>query len=134
MSWRRRRRRGDEFGWEREPVRKDDAFEQWWRAVGFRELRQLLLWRWDPLGVDGDFPWAEDEYDMYARPLAELLHAGADAPAVAAMLGEVERESIEFGHGAADVALGERIVRWYEGSREAYLEFGDRWERLRKLI
>lgn len=111
-------------------VRRDQAFELWWREAGFRELRQLLLWRWDPIGVaDHSFPWAEDEYDMYVRPLAELLDDGATASQVADYLDRITIEDITVGDRLApDVAA--LIVAWYAESRTCHREFGDRGVRL----
>lgn len=124
----------ERFGPDQQPVRQDDAFEEWWRATGFRELRQVLLWRWDPLGVDDDFPYAEDEYDSYARPLAELLAGGADAEAVVDFLAEIEIEVMGGMSGTDRGPIGEIVVHWYEQSRAAYREFGDRWARLQDQL
>lgn len=41
---------------------------QWWDETGEYELRQILHWRWDPIGVSSVFPYAADEYDDYALP------------------------------------------------------------------
>jgi hypothetical protein len=43
------------------PLVTDDAlttneFARWWRETGEHELRQELLWSWDPLGVADPFP------------------------------------------------------------------------------
>lgn len=126
-----RRRRGPRklFGGGSEPERREPSFEQWWREAGFRELRQLLLWRWDPIGVaDHTFPWAESEYDMYARPLAELLDDGASAAEVMEHLDGIASNEITIGSTSPEVA--ELIVRWYEESRACHREFGVRGARL----
>lgn len=115
-------------------IRKDEPFEQWWRAVGFRELRQLLLWRWDPVGVADFFPATEDEYDMYARPLAELLGDGGDAAAVTGYLEEIERDAMNDPGVAATPELGEAIFEWYDESRQHYAGFGDSWARLQDQL
>lgn len=123
---RRARKQFDEPGL---PVRRDPPFEEWWREAGFRELRQLLLWRWDPIGVaDHSFSWAESEYDMYARPLAELLHDGATAEEVYDHLERIAVEDITVGGTTRETA--ELIVRWFEESRACHREFGDRGARL----
>ncbi len=76
------------------PERKEPPFEQWWEENGFRELHQLLLWRWDPIGVaDDSFPYAETEYDGYARRIAELLHDGHGTDEIAQHLAGIALHS-----------------------------------------
>lgn len=65
---------------------------RWWKDRGGRELRQLLYWRWDPIGVSDAFPVTLDEYDSYTGALARLLHVGGDTAAVSAYLETIERE------------------------------------------
>jgi hypothetical protein len=61
-----------------EPL-SNDALERWWTETGEFELRQILHWKWDPIGVAYKFPWAADEYDMYVPQVAESLKRnGAD--------------------------------------------------------
>jgi hypothetical protein len=33
-----------------------DQAERWADEAGFGELRQVLLWRWDPIGLAESFP------------------------------------------------------------------------------
>jgi hypothetical protein len=44
----------------------------WWKRVGGRELRELLMRSWDPIGVSG-WPDAADEYDSYMGDVATML-------------------------------------------------------------
>lgn len=64
------------------------------RHRDFLELRQILFWRWDPLGVHGDFPHAAGEYDRYAWELLGLLEGEAGEDEVASYLRRVEVEWI----------------------------------------
>jgi hypothetical protein len=41
-------------------------------------LRELLYWRWDPIGVNDEFPTTHDEYDRYADAMRDLMVAEAD--------------------------------------------------------
>ncbi len=139
MSRRRRRLRWrdaerDPFAMFVAPERKEPPFEQWWEENGFRELHQLLLWRWDPIGVaDHTFPYAESEYDGYARRIAELLHDGIGTEEMAAHLAAIVHtqmgmtESMEPAD-RIDAARepAELLVRWYEESRSWHREFGAR--------
>lgn len=46
-----------------------DEFARWWHETGEHELRQLLLWRWDPIGVADYFP------NTVGEPLPRILTA-----------------------------------------------------------
>jgi hypothetical protein len=93
----------------------EEEYARWWEAAGFPELRQLLFWRWDPIGVDDGFPTTADEYDHYARVLLSRLRAGATGEQVAAYLLEVERSAM--GQRLSDDAklrdVGALVVAWF---------------------
>jgi hypothetical protein len=95
-----------------------EQYARWCKERGLPELRQVLFWRWDPIGVESHFPATADEYDGYARVLLSRLRKGADADEVAAFLQGEERNAM--GVPSADAEhlrqLGERILRWHEKS------------------
>jgi hypothetical protein len=90
------------------------AFNQWWQEHGHRELRELLMAEWDPIGA-ADAPEAYDEYDRYLEPVLGLLRGGADAAEIAEYLDRVEIEQMELGEQPSDQLLevGMVIVNWY---------------------
>jgi hypothetical protein len=96
----------------------EEEYARWWNEVGFAELRQLLFWRWDPLGVDDAFPTTADEYDRYARVLLARLRTGMAAGQVAEYLLEVERSSMgrRFSDDAKLHEVAERVIAWFEES------------------
>jgi hypothetical protein len=61
-------------------------YERWWRERGDRELRELLLREWDPIGIARIADSQLDEYEHYAGQLARRLRAGASEEEVAAVL------------------------------------------------
>jgi hypothetical protein len=106
-------------------------FAEWWQQTGEYELRQILHWRWDPIGVSVDFPYAAGEYDSYAPEVFSVLSNGASANEIAELLGSIEDERMGLGAGPLsgaqvdrlrDVAAG--IVAWFEASRLRWVEFG----------
>jgi hypothetical protein len=103
-----------------------EEFARWWRETGEHELRQLLLWRWDPIGVADYFPNTADEYDGYAPQLVQALRKGADADATAAHLRDVERQSMDGPLTSAEHLdyLGSLIREWYENSQHSWSQFG----------
>jgi hypothetical protein len=103
-----------------------EEFARWWRETGEHELRQLLLWRWDPIGVADYFPNSADEYDGYAPQVVQVLRQGGDAAAVAGHLLEVERQSMDGPLTPPQRLeyLGSLICDWYESSQNSWADFG----------
>ena len=73
-----------------------EEHHRWWKEAGARELRQILLWRWDPIGVADYLPSTEDEYDSYLGGLAQLLRRAASVDEIAQSLHTIETERIEM--------------------------------------
>jgi hypothetical protein len=88
------------------------------RRQDLMELRQILYWRWDPLGVSDSFPLSGGEYDQYAAELLSRLEAGAREDEVTAYLEWVEREWITVGAGSArERGIGEAVAWWFHCRR-----------------
>ena len=89
----------------------DGAWRTWWQHRGVRELEELLLVWWDPLGVYGE-PEARDEYASVVPRLATLLRSGAREAEVAAHLHAVG--VAELG-APGEVELAARhVVEWHD--------------------
>lgn len=101
--------------------------QRWWHEAGHWQLRQLLFWRWDPIGVNDHFPFTLDEYDSYADPIASLLEQGAGVDEVAAYLQEVEEDAMELGrrNGPNDLCceVAWLITDWHRNSISHWLAF-----------
>lgn len=88
-----------------------DQWQSLWRRGGARELRELLLVWWDPLGVYGE-PEARDEYARHVPRLAGLLRSGAREAVIAEHLRAV---GIEEAGAAGEADLASRhILDWYD--------------------
>lgn len=103
---------------------------KWWTETGEFELRQILHWRWDPIGVAGEFPYAADEYHAYAPEIVSSLAGGASAREIALLLASIENDRM-WGAGPFDGEpsdrlrdLGEAIIAWYAASQARWREFG----------
>jgi hypothetical protein len=94
-------------------------FSDWWRDTGEQELRQLLYWVWDPIGLNPDFPHASDEYDRYAIEVATALASGMPQSTLAALLGSIEQNRMGMGPRPLD-AIAERLREWHERSIECH--------------
>lgn len=44
----------------------------------------MFYWRWDPIGVNREFPCTLDEYNRYADGMRDLMISGADEVQIAA--------------------------------------------------
>jgi hypothetical protein len=103
-----------------------DEFARWWRETGAPELRQVLFWRWDPIGVSESFPHAADEYDGYAPGVVALLRAGAGEEDLADHLGFVERETMDLPMDDPErrVEVARLLAAWFANSVEAWRHRG----------
>jgi hypothetical protein len=61
----------------------NEEFDRRWTEIVEDELRQILYWKWDPIGVSGYFPDCKDEYDSYGREIISILRSGATVDDVA---------------------------------------------------
>lgn len=93
-----------------------EAYERWWREQGDRELRELLLREWDPIGISNLADSQLDEYEHYAGQLARRLRAGADEAEIAAVL---EGFRADMGLEPSDelpLGVARSIRDWYRRS------------------
>jgi hypothetical protein len=84
----------------------------WFKRRGGRELRDLLLHEWDPIGVLVA-PEAVDEYNGYLGPIAERLRLGAKSDEIAAMLGSYRTQMGLRPEVRADRRVAEVLIPWY---------------------
>jgi hypothetical protein len=94
-------------------------FSAWWQDAGERELRQLLYWVWDPIGLNKEFPDALDEYDRYAIEVATALASDMPQSALAALLGSIEQNRMGMTPRPLDV-IAKRLQGWHRRSTERY--------------
>ena len=93
-----------------------EAYERWWRERGERELRELLLREWDPIGIARIADAQDDEYEHYAGQLARRLRAGASEEEIAAVL-EGFRTDMGLEQSAElPLEVAGRIRDWYRRS------------------
>lgn len=94
----------------------------WWKRSGARELRQILMNEWDPIGVRG-IPEAADEYDRYLGSIAKQLREGASQEEIGSYLTMVEEDWMGLGPSAGtrprNEALAARISDWYSEATAA---------------
>ena len=99
---------------------------RWWRETGEEELNQVLLWRWDPIGVADSFPYTANEYSTYAPQLWTILRGGTGRDDLAWRLREMEKdgwgEVYSSEEHLRDVAA--LLIDWYANSIARWSEFG----------
>lgn len=108
-----------------EPLSTDE-FARWWSETGERELRQLLYWKWDPIGVNDSFPFAADEYDQYGPQIVQALRMGVSQDQIVDMLKAVERDRMGLSGDSGDLlrSLVTRLRGWFQQSQDPWAEFG----------
>jgi hypothetical protein len=91
------------------------TYHMWLKREGARQLRRLLLERWDPIGVAGIAP--DDEYDAYMGDLVRLARK-RDLEGLIDYLewARTDRMGLDAAR-AADERVAREIIRWYEGAR-----------------
>jgi hypothetical protein len=102
---------------EMNPEAASRGFADWWRESGEVELCQLLYWVWDPIGVNEDFPAAEDEYGCYALEIATALASDMPVSTLAGWLATIERDRMGLSQRPLD-AIADRLQIWYRRSRD----------------
>ena len=104
-----------------------EEFAAWWKETGEHELRQVLVWRWDPIGVSDHFPNAADEYDGYAPQIAQALHDESTDEELARMILGFERDAMGLGASPEDdrvQTLVGQLHLWFDNSRASWRDFG----------
>lgn len=98
-----------------------DDLAAWWKATGEAELRQILFWRWDPLGVADLFPNTADEYDGYAPQVVQALRRGASETELIALLTGFERDAMGITPAAERLReLVGLLTTWFDNSLESW--------------
>ena len=91
-------------------------YERWWLERGDRELRELLLREWDPIGIAKIADEQLDEYEHYAGQLARRLRAGASDEEIARVLQGFRADmGLEPGD-EPPLGVARRIRDWYRRS------------------
>lgn len=94
---------------------------RWWKEAGGWQLRQLLYWKWDPIGVNDGFPWTYDEYDTYAGQVITQLRNEADAAEIARYLKDVASGAMGLSYSPGSLSfdsVAQQIIDWYPSSIE----------------
>jgi len=101
-----------------------DTWHAFCKRQGSRELRDILMLWWDPLGVHG-VPEALDEYDTQVGQIGHRLRKGGSVEDITAYL-----EANDFGlpDSSRDRAAAVKVVEWYEQSMKRLGEFEDERE------
>lgn len=92
------------------------AYERWWRERGDRELRELLLREWDPIGIADLADAPLDEYEHYAGQIARRLRAGAGEEEIATVLEGFRKDMGLEPSDELPLGVARLILDWYRRS------------------
>ena len=91
-------------------------YERWWAERGAGELRELLFYEWDPIGLKDLADAPLDEYEHYAGTIARRLRAGTSDEELAAVLDGFRTEMGLEPEQELPVAFARRLREWYSRS------------------
>ena len=100
------------------------AWRSWWHRIGERELRQLAMGKWDPIGVAG-VPEAADEYDAYLGQIAKRLREGLSAEELAQFLTSLTAYMGLEPRPDADLTASREMYAWYAASTARFTDGAD---------
>jgi hypothetical protein len=92
------------------------AYERWWRERGERELRELLLREWDPIGIADLADAPLDEYEHYAGQIARRLRAGAKEEEIATVLEGFRKDMGLEPSDELPLGVARSVCDWYRCS------------------
>ncbi|GAC1319151.1 MAG: hypothetical protein NVSMB25_09500 [Thermoleophilaceae bacterium] len=87
--------------------------ERWWRQQGARELRALLFFEWDPIGLSELADAPLDEYEHYAGQIVRRLRAGASSEDLAAVLATFNADMGLEPAADRPTEVAKKIRSWY---------------------
>jgi hypothetical protein len=91
-------------------------WHRWWKEFGARQLRDLLMREWDPIGVS-EAPEARDEYDGYLGSIAAGLHRGDSVDELAELLARFRTDRMGLRPDPdRDFSAAKAIHEWYGAS------------------
>ena len=90
--------------------------DRWWAERGARELRELLFYEWDPIGLSRLADAPLDEYEHYAGQLVRRLRAGSSTEELAAVLEGFRADMGLEPAEALPLEFAQRLRDWYARS------------------
>ena len=78
------------------------------------EIRRLLWFEWDPIGINDEADWPDDEYDSYAHKVYRMLIDGRDQCAISKYLKQTALEHIGVGQSENHDAIAARAIEIFE--------------------
>ncbi len=89
------------------------AWYAWYKRSGRRQLRDLLMREWDPIGIS-DEPEATGEYDRYLDVVADRLRRGVTAAELADHLERLRTDEMGLDpEPSTDLGASDMLVAWY---------------------
>ena len=81
------------------------------------EIRRLLWFEWDPIDINDEADWPDDEYDSYALKVYRMLIDGRDQRAISKYLQQTALEHIGVSKSENHDAIATRAIEIFEEKR-----------------
>jgi len=97
------------------------AWRMWWHRIGERELREVAMENWDPIGVAG-FPEAADEYDAYLGQIVKRLRDALSTQELGQFLTSLTAYMGLEPRPDADLTAAREMQAWYVASTARFTD------------
>ena len=81
------------------------------------EIRRLLWFEWDPIGINAEGNWPDDEYDSYAHKVYRMLIDEKDHFAISKYLKATALEHIGVNQSENHDAIATRAIEIFEENK-----------------
>lgn len=81
-------------------------------------LKRLLWDCWDPIGVNNETDWLNDEYDSYAMTIFGMLHSGASRDDIVDYLRWAETEHMGLSPSDIHEATADAILKIHREAKK----------------
>ena len=78
------------------------------------KIKRLLWEEWDPIGVNVEDGWLQDEYDSYAMRVFSMLTAGKSTDEIAEFLRLAETENMGLSPSNIHEQIAKRALQIHE--------------------
>lgn len=77
------------------------------------KIKRLLWLAWDPIGINQEADWPDDEYDAYATGVYRMLREGRDHCAISQYLERCALEHIGVSQSTNHDAIAARAIAMF---------------------
>jgi hypothetical protein len=81
------------------------------------DIRRLLWFEWDPIGINRESDWPDNEYDSFAKHVHKMLLAGRDCYAISEYLEHTALKTIGVSRSVNHEVVAARALEIFRGKK-----------------